>query len=246
MTTAATATGITCRCAAARGLGGATTSGLSGTTAGRLCGATATGVTATAAVATEQPAAKEAAVASAATATSPGRATTTRRLGGTPATGITVIAAAKHASEHLERAGVRRSANEHRAGANHRKDDSTTHEERSFKKRGIETLTRHVNMGRARPKVGVAINLHPAAWNIAPSACRWSKGALASARRPSTRWFLAHALTCPDATQPCIAISPPAVPVPAPKCCVPGGRESGSRPGRRGAREAISAYRRPS
>jgi hypothetical protein len=88
----------------------------------------------------EQPAAEEAAVAPAAAGTAriPGRPTTTRRLGGTPTTGVTVIAAAKHASEHLERAGLRRSANQHRAGANHRKDDSTTHEERSFKKRGLK------------------------------------------------------------------------------------------------------------
>jgi hypothetical protein len=113
-------------------------------------------------VAAEQPAAEEAAVAAttAGVARTPGRPTTTRRLGGTPTNGL-ATAAAKHASEHLERAGFRRSTNEHCAGANHRKDDSTTHEERSFKKRGIETLTRHVNMGRARPLVGDGHQLAP-------------------------------------------------------------------------------------
>lgn len=106
-----------------------------GNAADRLGGAAAAGVdaAATAAIAVEQ------AMKQAMMATSAGRAritarmsNATRRLDGTATGGLcAATAAAKHASEQLERAGFRRAANEQCAGANHREDDSTTHEERS-------------------------------------------------------------------------------------------------------------------
>ena len=110
----------------ASGFGGATASGLSRATASRLA----------AAVAVEKPAAKETVTMPAAWVNvATGRGTATGGFGRT-ATSWLATAAAKHASEHLERTGFRRAADQHRAGANHREDDSTTHEERSFKKTG--------------------------------------------------------------------------------------------------------------
>jgi hypothetical protein len=96
-----------------------------GTTAGRL---------AAAAFVVEQ-SVKQPAVAVTTAARITRRGTAARRLDRTATSGLwATAAAAEHAIEKLERVGFRRAANQHRAGANHRKDDSTTHEERSLKK----------------------------------------------------------------------------------------------------------------
>lgn len=129
---------------------GAATDGRRGNAADGFRSATASGLLAAAAVAMEQ-AVKQAAMPMAAAAGITRRGTAARRLDRTATSGLWATAAAERTSEKLERAGFRRAADQHRAGANHRKDDSTTHEERSLQKinGAVEPLTRHVNVGHA-------------------------------------------------------------------------------------------------